>query len=295
MSDRTSRGRRLSARGLTILIVAACVVAYAVVVGLYAVNNQTTRTDGCDIEPDPGQALLTIAPQSMDAARDRLAVTIDVASFGPAGSGSIADEDLTLLLVGTDGPRTYSYEAGAIASPISADVLTSGSIEAWPFDVHTADIAVALVRGDVTADAETIPVLMCGTVHVPGWVFGSSPIDEADEGVAAFTVETRRSAATVAFGIVLVGLMIVLPVLGITVAITVLRGRRKVEATLTSWMAAMLFAIVPLRTYLPGSPPIGSWVDYTIVLWVVAGLVASLIIYVIAWLRWAPPGGAPAP
>ena len=79
--------------------------------------------------------------------------------------------------------------------------------------------------------------------------------------------------------------MAVLPVLGLTVAIVAYRGIRKVEATLMSWMAAMLFATIPLRTFLPGSPPIGSWVDYLVVLWVVAGLVLGLVIYVLAWLQ----------
>ena len=87
--------------------------------------------------------------------------------------------------------------------------------------------------------------------------------------------------------------MIVMPVLGLTVAIRVLRGKRKVEATLMSWLAAMLFATIPLRTFLPGSPPVGSWVDYLVVLWVVAGLIAALVIYVVAWLRWAPSGERP--
>jgi Domain of unknown function (DUF4436) len=37
---------------------------------------------------------------------------------------------------------------------------------------------------------------------------------------------------------------------------------------MTTWYAAMLFAVVPLRTALPGSPAFGSWIDLTIVLWV---------------------------
>ena len=89
--------------------------------------------------------------------------------------------------------------------------------------------------------------------------------------------------------------MAVLPVLGLTVAIVAYRGIRKVEATLMSWMAAMLFATIPLRTFLPGSPPIGSWVDYLVVLWVVAGLVLGLVIYVLAWLRWGTRGERAAP
>jgi hypothetical protein len=60
-------------------------------------------------------------------------------------------------------------------------------------------------------------------------------------------------------------------------------------------MAAMLFATIPLRTFLPGSPPIGSWVDYLVVLWVVAGLVLGMVTYVLAWLRWGTRGERGAP
>ena len=34
--------------------------------------------------------------------------------------------------------------------------------------------------------------------------------------------------------------------------------------------------------------PIGSWIDYLIVLWVLAALVAGLVIFVVAWLRRGP-------
>jgi len=91
---------------------------------------------------------------------------------------------------------------------------------------------------------------------------------------------------------VLLSLMVVMPVLVLTVSISVYRGRRKVEATLMSWIGAMLFATIPLRNFLPGNPPIGSWVDYLIVLWVIAGLVVGLIVYVAAWLRLGPDGPA---
>ena len=82
--------------------------------------------------------------------------------------------------------------------------------------------------------------------------------------------------------------MIVMPVLVLSVAITVYRGRRRVEASFMSWMGAMLFATIPLRTFLPGSPPIGSWIDFLIVLWVIVGLIGGLAIYVAAWFRWSP-------
>ena len=141
-----------------------------------------------------------------------------------------------------------------------------------------------------------IPTLLCGSAHVPGWTFSSEEIAGTDEvvvdgePVTQIRVTATRSVATVAFGIVILGLMAVLPVLGLTVAIVAYRGIRKVEATLMSWMAAMLFATIPLRTFLPGSPPIGSWVDYLVVLWVVAGLVLGWSSTSCAWLRWGTRG-----
>ena len=49
----------------------------------------------------------------------------------------------------------------------------------------------------------------------------------------------------------------------------------------------MLFAVVPLRTFLPGAPPPGAWVDEAIVLWVLIGLAAAMVIYIVCW--WSSP------
>ena len=62
---------------------------------------------------------------------------------------------------------------------------------------------------------------------------------------------------------------------------------------MTTWYAAMLFAVVPLRNALPGSPVFGSWIDLTIVLWVLVALVVSMLIYVAAWWRSTSKTGGP--
>jgi hypothetical protein len=54
---------------------------------------------------------------------------------------------------------------------------------------------------------------------------------------------------------------------------------------MTTWYAAMLFAVVPLRNALPDSPPIGWWVDVTVVLWVIVALGISMLIYIYCWWR----------
>jgi len=58
---------------------------------------------------------------------------------------------------------------------------------------------------------------------------------------------------------------------------------------MTTWYAAMLFAVVPLRNALPGSPPFGGWIDITLVLWVLVVLVISMLLYIACWWRHLRP------
>jgi hypothetical protein len=42
---------------------------------------------------------------------------------------------------------------------------------------------------------------------------------------------------------------------------------------------------IPLRNSLPDAPPIGFWIDVTVVLWVIVALVASMTLYIYCWWR----------
>jgi hypothetical protein len=287
---------------VVIALVAVLVLIYVAVVTLYGLNERFATIEGCTQEPPADAVLLSIAPESVDAAQDRLSTTLTVLSFGPVGSpdSSLLTDPLTIVVSDNDGPRSFTIEQDEIPSPQSLRLITDGFIERWPFDSHSVDFAVVSIQ-TVDGERTVIPTRLCGSAHVPGWVFSSEEVAGTEEvvvdgqPVTQLRVTATRSIATVAFGIVILALMAVLPVLGLTVAIVAYRGIRKVEATLMSWMAAMLFATIPLRTFLPGSPPIGSWVDYLVVLWVVAGLVLGLVVYVLAWLRWGTRGERAAP
>jgi hypothetical protein len=287
-------------RTLTALIIAAVVIVYVGVVALYALNERAATIVGCSDDQPADAVLLALSPTSVDAAADRISATVSVVSFGPAAAAAtgMPESDLTLVVSGTDGARTFSFPADDIPPVLSLRLITDGAIEQWPFDAHVAQFA-AVVFEERGGDLRPLPTVLCGVVHVPSWSFSAVVVEGTGSivlnGDAADEVRltAQRSVATVAFGLIILMLMIVMPVLGLIVAIRVLRGERKAEATLMSWMAAMLFATIPLRTFLPGSPPVGSWVDYLVVLWVIAALIAALVIYVVAWLKWAPPGERP--
>ena len=79
-----------------------------------------------------------------------------------------------------------------------------------------------------------------------------------------------------ALGAAIVLILISLPFLALWVVINVYRGRRKFEPAFLSWIAALLFATMTIRNFLPGSPPAGSWVDIAVVIWVMIALTVAL-------------------
>lgn len=86
-----------------------------------------------------------------------------------------------------------------------------------------------------------------------------------------------------------IGVLVTIAVLALFVAIQTVRDRRKFQPPMTTWYGAMLFAVVPLRNALPGSPPFGSWIDLTVVIWVLVALAVAMSLYISCWWRHLRP------
>ena len=284
--------KRRTRRILVAATLAALVALYVVSVVLYAVGGGVRDADSD--EPAEWDVKLAVVPQSVDAVRDRVAIQIDVVDAGPAGDGFGLVKTLGVVISGSDGDRMLEFGSSGMPSPVTVDLVTDGVVEQWPFDAHTGAttiIAYEVVDGEPRA----LKTWVTASGRVPGWSISAEQIDlgvraefdDVVEGVDVVQFTATRSGSTIAFGIVLLALMVVMSVLVLSVAISVYRGRRRLEPSFTSWMAAMLFGTIPLRGLLPVSPPVGSWIDFLIVLWVIVGLIAALVIYVLAWFRWS--------
>lgn len=118
--------------------------------------------------------------------------------------------------------------------------------------------------------------------RLPGWNVDISGVGDANVP-APYRVGLHRSPSSVAFGTVIVGVLIALAGVGLFVVVQTARGRRQFQPPMTTWYAAMLFAVIPLRNALPDAPPIGFWIDVTVVLWVVVALVTSMVLYILCW------------
>jgi len=291
------RGRRAALVGGIL----ALVLLYVVVILLYAAGGRIERAEvSSGGAGDP--LVLTLTPAGIDGAAGHMTLRIKPGPLGSYSSDQFSmDETVHVLVTGTDGSRTIEYGADEVAATETVTLTLDGFIEQWPFDRYTTETLIVPLREGADGEGIPIPYVLSVDGRVPGWsvqaeAVATDPMVTEDGPVAPLGVQftVTRAASTVAFGIVLLTLMVIAPVLVLTAAITVYRGRRKIEATMLGWFGAMLFATIPLRNFLPGSPPIGSWVDYVIVLWVIAALIAGLVIFVLAWLRSGPDGVASA-
>lgn len=272
-------------------VILGIVVVYASVITLYALSGQVRVTQ--DGSPTADDTVVEIETRAVHALDRELELSVTVRPSGPLAQESplAFDEDVVLLMLPVRGAGQVTIPKDQIVAPTVANVVLDGSIDVWPFDRYEADDVLILPGHVVDDEFEAVQTYYTVDGEVPGWAVSVQVVQKGELPSIQFTA--HRSVATIVFAIVLLALMIVTPVLVLMVAISAYRGRRKVEATLMSWMGAMLFATIPLRNFFPGAPPIGSWVDYLVVLWVIVGLVTGLAIFAAAWMRWTPRPDAP--
>jgi hypothetical protein len=202
-------------------------------------------------------------------------------------------EDLGVAITSTvtsqASPAKRTWSKGAVPSvfPITLDL--SGDPGYWPFDHYeSGPITVVLFHGPAQVP-ERVPVTFID--DVPSW-YPTVPDASRADSVAVYQVQLTRTAGALLFACVLVGVLIALAALAAFVAVQTVRGRRRFQPPMTTWYAAMLFAVVPLRNSLPNAPPFGALIDGTVTVWVVGALITSMMLYIVGWwqhLRPHPP------
>lgn len=268
--------------------IAVFVLVYAVVLLLYHNSGQTTGIEG-DNEPPADGVTIVLSLSAMNADHSTIDATLTIdpgQQLVDPKTGALAKRVQVFLdpLSGSY-PLTFDPEVGIYALPVT--IRMDGDLEGWPFDRYRSVLttSASVVEGD---GRQAIPYHVEVTGHViHGWrISASADVPQPDGDASAFELVVKRAGGTMVMGLLLVLVLIALPVLAFFVVFETVTRRKKVEATYFSWFAALLFATVPIRNFLPGAPPPGSWVDVAVVVWVLAGLVTALGIYVWCWSRW---------
>ena len=191
-------------------------------------------------------------------------------------------QDLTVAVTSATTPVRRRYSRGMLPGVFPIPLTLARDVEGWPFDRYdTGPITVELFTGPEQMPERANVTFVDG---LTGWKVHVARVNNANAS-SPYEVQLRRSPSTMLFAIVILCIFVAIATVGLFVAIQTIRDPRRFQSPMTTWYAAMLFAVVPLRNALPGSPAFGSWIDLTIVLWVLVALVVSMLLYIAAWGR----------
>jgi Domain of unknown function (DUF4436) len=206
------------------------------------------------------------------------------------------NEDLGVAVTATitsqASPAKHTWTKGMVPGVFPISLAISGNAAHWPFDHYeSGPITVILFHGAAEVP-ERMPVAI--TDDVPSWNV-DVPDASTSDLLGVYELQVQRTAGAVVFACVLVIVLIALAAMGVFVAVQTMRGLRKFQPPMTTWYAAMLFAVVPLRNALPNAPPFGSFIDDAVTVWVIGLLVISLAIYIVCWWQHLKPEPPPKP
>jgi hypothetical protein len=232
-------------------------------------------------------------------------ITLRVSLF-PEGRYHDQDDDtfavpLRVVSRSLKESQSFSVDAGQpVGGSFEFDLPVDGQSEIYPFDRYRyayndpqqpkATVPAPLIRIEEIQDDDeaALPVAVGGTAIEPvglaGWTERWKVIGDASTLYVELNI-SRSGAVLGAVGAI-VFLMIAMACLAATVAWSTATGRRPVEPTFAGWFAAMLFALIPLQSFLPGVPPVGAWIDVCIFLWVEIVLLASMGVFILSWFRY---------
>ncbi|GBG36965.1 DUF4436 domain-containing protein [Mycobacterium montefiorense] len=180
------------------------------------------------------------------------------------------------------------YPAGKSPAQVATTVEAHGDPNNWPFDAYTTDTLSAEVLVGTGDARQYVPARVEVTGALDGWDVSVEHVGEASQDSerpdsAIITLHRAKGPLIFDLGICLV--LFSLPALAFAVAIQIALGKRKFVPPFVTWFAAMLFAVIPIRNFLPGAPPPGAWIDQALVIWVLIALVGAMGMYMLTWYR----------
>ncbi|MFF0558642.1 DUF4436 family protein [Streptomyces sp. NPDC004266] len=268
---------KLLAPGLVLFAVVA-----AVTVGgwLQFDERQTLDTVHSTGSSAPDRVDVRATVQHVDAAGRELVLRVTVVPRGElAEAGGVSPrQDLVLQTSASTGGDLAFKAHSRISSRDLPVYLTGGLITDYPFDAYAADIEFG-----ATAGGERVPVRI--ELSNNDALFSAVMDASGDEDVAAFGVDLSRSNSVLVFAAFMMVAMWALAVSVLIGAWFLLTRRHGMTWPALGWMAATLFALAAFRNTAPGTPPIGSLLDYLAFFWAETVIVLCLVTVVVMALR----------
>jgi Domain of unknown function (DUF4436) len=284
------RGRQIA---FAFAILVAVVVVYVLsLIAVHLLAKSAPPLPAVDLSKvEADDSVVQVRLEKLDTVANRLTVNVLVypkdslydKNFG------VLTTDAAVRLYPENDLGDLQYPVGKAPAQVSTTIEAQGDPGNWPFDSYKTQVIAADVFTGSGQSREKAPARVEVTGKLDGWdatvTRVHDPEDSNPDVQDDVTITLHRAKGPLIFDVGICLVLIALPVLALWVAIPVALGRTAFLPPMTTWYAAMLFAIVPLRNILPGSPPYGSWIDQAIVLWVLIGLVGAMALFLVGWWR----------
>jgi len=275
---------RLSSNRMRVLVVAiavACAMLTSIILYVDDADSQRIAAQGNPTASGTTVALDVVNVQnSYSELVGDLVVKPGADLIDPVTDG--LKEDLTVAVTSATTPVRRTWSKGMVPGVFPVPITLARNVERWPFDsYYTGPITVSLFVGTGSLPDRADVTFVN---RLAGWKLDVKRVGST-RATAPYEIDLQRSPSTMVFAIVILCIFVAIAAVGLFVAVQTARDPRRFQSPMTTWYAAMLFAVLPLRNALPGSPAFGSWIDLTIVMWVLVALVVSMLLYIGAWWR----------
>lgn len=284
------RGRQLAiAFGVVVAIIVIYVLSLIAVHLLAKSAPALPAVDFSKLEAE--DSVVQVHLEKLDTVANRLTVNVLVypkdslydKNFG------VLTADAAVRLYPDNDLGDLQYPVGKAPGQVSTSIVAHGDPGNWPFDSYSTETIAADVFTGTGTNREKSPARVEVTGKLDGWDATATRVHDPDDANPDLKdnviITLHRSKGPLIFDVGLCLILIALPILALWVAIPMVLGRTSFLPPFGTWYAGMLFAVVPLRNFFPGSPPPGSWVDQALVLWVLIALVVAMTLFIYAWWR----------
>lgn len=289
-SPSRARGRQVA---IAVGVVVAVIVIYVLsLIAVHLLAKSAPALPAVDLgKVEAEDSVVQVRLEKLDTVANRVTVNVLVypkdslydKNFG------VLTTDAAVRLYPENDLGDLQYPVGKAPAQVSTTIVAHGDPGNWPFDSYKTEVIAADVFTGNGPNREKTAARVEATGKLDGWDATVTRVHDPEDSNPDIQddviITLHRAKGPLIFDVGICLVLIALPALALWVAIPMALGRTSFIPPFITWYGAMLFAIVPLRNILPGSPPYGSWIDQAVVLWVLIGLVAAMAIFVFAWWR----------
>lgn len=267
---------------LRFAIVPAILVLCAAGVGLYINQRDTLRHKySSGNSKSANRVDLAVTVRRVDPTNGDLVLSLLPDPTGTlTNDGGISPTKRLLIATSSSANPELSFDRGQPISQRTVQVsLSGGSLTDYPFDHYTT-----LLGFGASADGVDVPLQVDLQEADPFFLTKVKSTGTLSSAVFdQIRVSRSRGTLILAWFMMIAMWALALSVLGGAYVITA-RQQGMVWPAL-GWMAATIFALVGMRNAAPGSPPIGSLIDYASFFWAEAIVAGSLTFVAVRGVR----------